>query len=231
MIRSRSGRQLPTRPGLRPTLPAPTSPPVLGLAAPTVQVSDFVSDQPAEPAFIVTQEHVLEGGEAEALWALYEGAIGPLDEVAALRHLDSKDVVLKMFAEPRITKVVGWSGTEPIALGMITKHLELVPETSPAFFQNRFPDRADNDTIFYGIAVLVKPTNRGLSVFSRICIETLQIIAKVGGVMVFDTCQFNRENFAADEIIGHVVSTFPNSSLSVIDQQTWYAAEMSGPLN
>ncbi|MFT6289824.1 MAG: hypothetical protein ACJAR2_000409 [Ilumatobacter sp.] len=203
----------------------------MGLAAPIFQVSDLVAGHEIEPAFTVTHEHVFKGDEAESLWDLYESAIGPLDEVAALRHLDAKEVVMGAFADSRITKVVGWAGNEPIALSMITKHLELVPETSPAFFRNRFPERAEDDTIFYGMAVLVKPTQRGMSMFSRICIEVLSIPAKVGGVMVFDTCKFNRDNFAADEIIGHIVSTFPKSTLSVIDQQTWFAAEMSGPLN
>lgn len=230
VTRSRSGRLLPTRPGLRPTLPAPTAPPVPGLAAPTVQVSDLVSGQPSDPQYSVTHETIVEGAEAEVLWNLYEAAMAPLDEVAAMKHLDSREQIFKVFAQPGIIKVIGWSGDEPVGLGLVTKDLSLVPEASPAFFLNQFPEHAARDRIFYGMAVLVKPTQRGMTMFSRIYIEMWQIPAKEGGVLIFDTCKFNRDNFGADGIIEHIASNFPQSNCSIIDQQTWYAAELPEPL-
>lgn len=72
--------------------------------------------------------------------------------------------------------------------------------------------------------------DRGMTIFSRIYTEMWQIPAKTGGVLVFDTCKFNRDNFGADEIVDHIASRFPRSSWSVLDQQTWYAAELPEPL-
>jgi hypothetical protein len=99
-----------------------------------------------------------------------------------------------------------------------------------SYFANRFPEHAERDAIFYGMAVLVKPTQRGMTMFSRTSIEMWQIPARVGGVLIFDTCKFSRDNFGADDIIGHIAANFPNSNWSVIDQQTWYVAELPEPL-
>jgi len=80
------------------------------------------------------------------------------------------------------------------------------------------------------MAVLVKHTKRDTALFSRIYIEMWQIPARVGGVLIFDTCKFNRDNFGADDIIEHIATNFPKSNWSVIDQQTWFVAELREPL-
>ena len=170
------------------------------------------------------------GSAAAALWHLYERALAPLDEVAAMLHVEDREIVLGAFAHPEMTKVVAYDGTTPVGLGMITNQLDLVTGVSPSYFANRFPEHADHNRIFYGTAVLVDPRQRGMTIFSRIYTEMWQIPAKTGGVLVFDTCKFNRDNFGADEIVDHIASRFPRSSWSVLDQQTWYAAELPEPL-
>ncbi|MGB3735870.1 MAG: hypothetical protein WA964_12990 [Ilumatobacter sp.] len=201
-----------------------------GLPAPTVSTSELAAAQPAPAQFSITTEHEVGGDVAEALWALYQETMEPLDQVAAMKHLEERDVMFGRFADPGIIKVIGWDGTEPVGLGLITNDFSLVGEISSEFFANRYPQHAERDAIFYGMAVLVKPTQRGMTMFSRIYIEMWQIPARVGGVLIFDTCKFNRDNFAADEIIGHIAANFPNSEWSVIDQQTWYVAELPEPL-
>lgn len=227
---TRSGRPIPTRPGIRPAFPAPTSPPVPGLPSPTVSAAEVIAARPVAPVITYVHEHVVTGVAADALWELYVRALAPLDEVAAMLHVESRAIVQESFEHPDMIKVVAYDGLEPVGLGMITNRLELVTGVSPAFFANRFPEHADRNRIYYGTAVLVDPRQRGMTVFSRIYTEMWQIPARTGGVLIFDTCKFNRDIFGADEIVDHIAGRFPNSSWSVIDQQSWYAAELPEPL-
>ncbi len=228
--RNRAIKPIPTRPGVRPTLPPPTTGPVSGLPTPTMSTSELLSATPQASQLSLTSETEVVGEDAEALWNLYVEAMEPLDQVAALLHLEERELLLRRFADPGITKVIGWDGSEPVGLGLITNDFGLVDDISADFFANQFPEAAECDALFYGMAVLVKPTQRGLSMFSRIYIEMWQIPARVGGVLIFDTCKFNRDNFGADDIIEHIASNFPNAKTSVIDQQTWFAAELPEPL-
>ncbi len=229
ITRTRSGRPIPTRPGLRSIFPAPVSPPVAGLASPTVPAADVVASRPT-PVITYVHEAAVTGAAADALWDLYQRALAPLDEVAAMLHVEDRDVVLSAFAHPEMTKIVAYDGTTPIGLGMITKRLELVTGVSQSFFANQFPEHADHDRIFYGTAVMVDPRQRGMTIFSRIYTEMWQIPARIGGVLIFDTCRFNRDNFGADDIVDHIAARFPRSSWKVIDQQSWYAAELPEPI-
>ena len=228
---TRTGKPIPTRPGLRPTLPQPDErAPVDGLPAASVSTSELTTAQPATLAFSLSTETEVTGEVAESLWGLYKETMEPLDQVAAMKHLEPYELMMQRFANPGITKVIGWEGDEPVGLGLITNDFTLVGEVSPEFFANRFPEHAERDAIFYGMAVLVKPTQRGMTMFSRIYIEMWQIPARVGGVLIFDTCKFNRDNFGADGIVEHIAANFPNSNWSVLDQQTWYVAELPEPL-
>ena len=228
--RTRSGRPIPTRPGFRPTFPAPTSPPVAGLASPTVSAAEVVVRHASPPVITYVHEVSVTGVAADALWDLYERALSPLDEIAAMLHVEDRELVLEAFAHPEMIKVVAYDGTTPVGLGMITNRLELVTGVSPSFFANQFPEHADRDRIYYGTAVMVDPTQRGMTIFSRIYTEMWQIPAHTGGVLIFDTCRFNRDNFGADDIVDHIAARFPRSSWSVIDQQSWYAAELPEPV-
>ena len=97
-----------------------------------------------------------------------EAVMEPLDQVAAVKHLELREVMMQRFGDPGITKVVGWDGNEPVGLGLLTNDFSLVREISPEFFANRFPERAERDAILYGMAVLVKPIQRGMTMFSRL---------------------------------------------------------------
>jgi hypothetical protein len=133
---TRTGKPIPTRPGVRPMLPAPAvAEPVDGLAAPTVSTGELVAGQPVAAQFSISTETEVVGEDAETLWALYEAVMGPLDQVAAMKHLESREVMMQRFADPGITKVVGWDGNEPVGLGLLTNDFSLVGEVSPELFR------------------------------------------------------------------------------------------------
>lgn len=178
----------------------------------------------------VTRELVIVGDAAEAIWEMYEEAFVPLDELAAQRHLWSKEEVLAELGDPRIVKYVGWSGDRPAGLAMITNHLELVPMISPAFLRRRFPEYAARNAIFYGIVIFVRPSHRGRTLFARLGSHMGQETALHGGVVLFDVCNHNREEHAVDDNLGRLAVPFKNSSMSLVDQQSWFAIELPEPL-
>lgn len=213
----------------RPTLPPPATPRIDGLPAPVVSTSELASAGRSSQ-LSVSEETVIDGPVADALWDIYAESMGPLDQLAAMKQLETKELTLARFANPEITKIVGWDGDEPVGLGLITQNMDLVGDVSSDFFANTYPDHAARDAIYYGMSVLVKPTQRGLTMFSKIYVAMWQIPAKADGVLIFDVCKFNRDVVGADQIIETIAGNFPKSKWSVIDQQTWFAAELPEPL-
>lgn len=179
----------------------------------------------------VTRELVIEGAAAEAIWEMYEEAFTPLDELAAQRHLWTREEVLAELANPAIVKFVGWNGDHPVGLAMITNELELVPMISPAFLRRRFPEQAARNAIFYGIVIFVRPGYRAQTLFVRLGALMAQETALHRGVVLFDVCSYNREQKRVDEGLGRIASPFPNSNMTLVDQQSWFAVELPEPLD
>ena len=170
------------------------------------------------------------GSVAEDLWEAYRSNFEPLSTLAMLRHFHSREEMLAEFANPNIVKIVGWQEGKPVGLAMVTNSIDEVPQISPDFLRASYPDHAKNDTIFFGILVMVSPTLRGLTLFSRLYLELWQIPARAGGVLVYDICDFNRVTFDADKLSQRIADNFPDSSLKILDRQTWYVAELPKPI-
>ncbi|NND74214.1 MAG: hypothetical protein HKN44_04335 [Ilumatobacter sp.] len=220
------------RPDRRPSIVPPTrvvlpSPPEAGPAS----ARTIGERHPASPELSVTVESVITGEDAEKLWDTYYVNFAPLGELAFLQHVFSRDEIIGELANPRITKIVGWAGTEPVGMGMVTNDLESVPQISPDFLRARYPDHAARGGIYYGILVAVSPQQRGLTLFNRIYTELWQVAAKAGGILAFDICQFNREAFDTDALVERIASNFPDGRVAVADQQTWYIAELPNPID
>lgn len=179
----------------------------------------------------VTRQLVLDGDVAEAIWEMYEEAFAPLDELAAQRHLWAREEVLAELANPTIVKFIGWSGDRPVGLAMITNELELVPMISPAFLRRRFPEHAARNAIFYGIVIFVRAGFRGKTLFARLGALMGQETALHQGVALFDVCSYNREHGAIDDNLGRLAVPFRNSSMTLVDQQTWFAIDLPEPLD
>ena len=174
----------------------------------------------------VSRELAVTGERAEMLWQMYEHAFAPLEELAMQQHLWSREEVLAELADERIVKFVGWSDDRPVGLGMITRHLDLVPMISPTFLRRRFPEQAERDAIFYGIMIFVRPDYRGKTMFARLGTHMAEETAQAGGVVLFDVCSFNRDNGSLDQNLGRLARPFPRSSMSMVDQQSWFAVEL-----
>lgn len=184
-----------------------------------------------EPAPVrVSVERVIAGDIADELWRQYWANFAPLRSLAVQKQHSDRDEFLALLADPDIITYVGWEGSRPVGMAMITNSLEAVPELSPDFLRARFPEQAARDAIYVGIYVMVDPEHRGITLFHRLYMECWQLAARARGVLVVDTCEFNRTTFDTDELARRIGEGFPNCTVSVLDRQTWYAAELPEPL-
>ncbi|MCU1390164.1 MAG: hypothetical protein JWL72_3502 [Ilumatobacteraceae bacterium] len=213
-----------------PLAPADAAEPTILLAPPETAAGSIIDNHRAAPPVLITHETTVTGATAEALWEAYYANFKPLGPLAILQHCYPQEVVMAEFANPRITKIVGWQDGIPVGLAMVTNSLEDVPQISPEFLRAAYPEHAARNSIFFGILVMVAPGVRGLTLFSRLSIELWQIPAEAGGVLVYDVCDFNRITFDAATLSQRIADNFPQSSLKVIDRQTWYAAELPNPI-
>lgn len=170
------------------------------------------------------------GESAEKLWEAYHHNFEPLEDLAVLQHLYTREEMLEEFANPNIHKIVGWQGGVPVGLAMVTNSLEDVPQISPRFLRRRYPEHAARNAIYFGILVMVSPGVRGLTLFSRLSTELWQVAARDGGVLVWDVCDFNRLTFDAETLAKRIADNFPRSSVDVLDRQTWFVAELPEPI-
>lgn len=226
--RTRNGRSAPTVRPVQfppPRPPAPTAP-----APPEPTTGSILETHRAAPPVRITHETVITGESAERLWECYHANFEPLEPLAILQHLYTRDEMLEEFANPRIQKIVGWQDSTPVGLAMVTNSLDDVPQISPRFLRERYPEHARRDAIYFGILVMVSPDHRGLTLFNRLYLELWQIPARAGGVLVFDICDFNRESFDTDTLTQRIADNFPRSNVGVLDRQTWYVAELPEPL-
>ncbi len=190
----------------------------------------IIEQHPVASRIEITHELTITGQHAESLWKAYEENFGPLQDLAMLRHVDTRDEMLAQLANPRIVKIVGWRGDEPVGLAMVTNSLEDVTEISPQFLRARFPEHAARNAIYFGTLVMVSQPLRGRTLFSRLTTELWQIPANAGGVLIYDVCEFNRTTFDTDLVSQRIADNFPRSRVQVVDRQTWYAAELPEPI-
>src|SRR6056297_3536891 len=99
--------------------PADLDAPIVEESAPrtapsTSGTSARVLEQPTAPLISVTFESVVVGDVAESLWQAYRANFEALEELAILQHMFPREEVLAEFADPSITKIVGWEGDTPV---------------------------------------------------------------------------------------------------------------------
>ena len=230
-------RSTPTgAPPIRHVAPA-TTPGAAGRrlrTAPIALVPPPGSVKPAPASDIdpitITFETVITDGTAERLCEIQLASFEPLAELAIQKQTGSRDELLDVFADPAFIKIVAWQRGLPVGLGVVTNAIDEIAEISPQFLRSKYPDHAARDAIYVGIYVTVAEQHRGVTLFSRISTEMWQIVAKAAGVLVYDVCEFNRAVFGADQLSLQLASAFPHSSVTTVDRQTWYVAELPEPI-
>jgi hypothetical protein len=206
-------------PAVRPDLPQPPAP---GRSS----TAEIVEAPPVD----ITHETVIVGPDAELLWQHYWASFEPLTELSVQKQHSDHDEMSELFANPRVLKIVGREAGRPVGFAMITNSLDDVPELSPRFLRRRYPEHAARDAIYVGVYVVVAPEHRGITLFHRLYLDCWQLVANNAGVLVVDTCEFNRQAFDTDALANRVARAFPNSTVAELDRQTWYAMELPEPM-
>lgn len=178
----------------------------------------------------ISHETIVTGPLAAALWAEYYEAFSPLEELALLCHLYSRETFDALLQNPNIVKIVGWQDEKPVGLSMVTNHLELVPQISPKFLRRRYPEQAERNAIFFAIMLFVSTGLRSRTLFARLSVSTCQLTAASAGVIVMDVSDHILKTHAWDTKLQTVASMYRGADLARIDDQSYWAVTLPEPL-
>jgi hypothetical protein len=200
------------------------------LAQPPAPGRSSTADIVEAPPVDITHETVIVGDDADVLWRHYWANFEPLTELSVQKQHSDREEMIELLANPRVLKIVGREAGRPVGFAMITNSLDDVPELSPRFLRRRYPEHAARNAIYVGVYVVVAPEHRGITLFHRLYLDCWQLVANNAGVLVVDTCEFNRQAFDTDALANRIARAFPNSTVAELDRQTWYAMELPEPM-
>jgi hypothetical protein len=135
----------------------------------------------------ITIAYDLVGDLAETAWELYLEQFRELDGIALQRHLMTRP---EFFYLCRLSAVQKWlvhaSDGTLIGLATYSNNLSAMPLVSPTYFQRRWPEQFEQETIWYCGFVCVDSPDR--SVFPALIRAMYDQAAKHGGVIALDYC-------------------------------------------
>lgn len=166
----------------------------------------------------IAEEHVA------GFYELYAAAFGPLQTLAAARHMLSAEEFAAEMADERIDKYVAWNDAgEPVAMTTFTADLSAVPWISPMFYAFRYPDEAARGALFYLGYALVDRTRADSSTYPAMTQRIVERVGAVRGVCIFDVCAYNNGRSVGrlwEKTVSRGVA-----KVEAIDTQTYYAVD------
>ncbi len=186
-----------------------------------------------------TREPVITGETAEMFFGLYSRAFEPLKTHAAARQVLTRDEFFENMADPRVDKYVAReSGSAPVGVTTLTKHLEAVPWISAEYFAARYPEEWSRNAVYYLGFTLCQPLNRdgGLvrgaqeeasALASTRFLEALiqsgiEPLVAEGAVIAYDFCTYNSEVLHLSDRISDVLTRYSTVHAEVLDTQVYY---------
>lgn len=182
------------------------------------------------PTRVVRLTHVPED-LAEQFLAVYSAAFAPLATRSAARQALTDDEFREEMSDARVTKFVAFDEHGKAgSMAIVATDLSLVPWISVPYYAQRFPEHYARGAIYYVNAVVVRPDRQG-GPWSKVVLEELyRFVAENRAVMAFDCCGYNVDvvklvdtTIRSSHRIAHVEET-------ELDQQRYYAFDMSGGL-
>lgn len=164
---------------------------------------------------------------AEPLWELYEDAFGPLRPKAAARQFLTREEFDEELVDNRITKYVAWQDENPVGLATLTRELATIPWISPEFYQERYPEHAARNAVFYLGFVLVRPELKASRTFHRLMEVVTDLVAVESGVIGYDICHFNNATLRFSQRIESFVHRRQQASFDRVDTQEYYVLDLT----
>ena len=175
----------------------------------------------------VTIEKEVDYVTARRYYELYRATFGELEAFAVARQLLNEAEFLAEMLDPRVHKYVAWDDEEQ-AIGMttLTSDLETVPWIEPGYFAHRYPDHYARGAVYYLGFTLVHPDHRGAGVFKAMIEHMVDTALTQSIIFAWDMCLANDAGGFGGGA-GRLLQSLTNGTVQSIDQQTYYATEMS----
>lgn len=160
---------------------------------------------------------------------VYRAAFAPMATRAAARQSLTDDEFRAEMRDPRVTKLVAVDGTgEPGSLVLVATDLAAVPWISQAYYAARFPEHHARGAVFYVNAVVVRPDRQGGPWARAVLEELYRFVAEHRAVMAFDCCAYNVDVVRLVDATARVAAEVAHVETVELDQQRYYAFDMSG---
>ena len=172
---------------------------------------------------VITHDAEVDDATAEKLYAIYQDAFGPLQSLSAARQVLHHDEFFEIIEDPRVFKVLGWRGGEPVAVAALTNTLETVPWISPEYYRRLYPEHAARNAIYYLPLAFVGPARRGEHLLDQLLVDIAERLIALDAVCGYDLCAYNNHTFAFADRIESALQTVTAIDAGVLDTQTFYA--------
>lgn len=176
----------------------------------------------------LTVHRAVSASYAERLWCLYESCMRPVSGEAALEHFYDRAVFDSLVRSESVATLIAEEGDVLVGASLVTNDLNLVPQISPAFFRGLYPSHAARDALYYGIVVFADG-RRGAVLSGRLMTETGQLVAREGGVLLFDVCDRKRSSLGIDKHASNIARWYPSASIDCVDRQSFFAITLPAP--
>lgn len=178
----------------------------------------------------VTVETDIDPGTAEAYYQLYLTAFGRLKVRAAGRQVLHRHEFMCEMTDDRVWKYVAWSEDgNPVGLSTLTRHLDLIPWISAAYFAEKYPDHARRNAIYYLGFSLVNSPQRRSHVFDDMISAVVERLVDDRAVCGYDICAYNDQALRLGYNIESLLMRRAEVHVEAIDRQTYYSASFIGP--
>lgn len=162
--------------------------------------------------------------------ALYAETFAPLATRAVARQVLHREEFVEEMADPRVMKYVARDPAgEVVGLTTLTRDLETVPWISPQYFAAHYPEHTARDAVFYLGFTLVAPQHRRTHVFQAMIEEVVALVRDERGVCGWDVCAYNEQVLGFSTMIGALLHSHADCTVSEVDAQTYSVVEMHGP--
>jgi len=160
---------------------------------------------------------------AEDAWKLYLEAFDPLRRTAVQRHVMYPDEFDAVMADPRVDKYLIYDDQGKLqGLGTITNHIRSMPLVSPEYFEDRWPERSAQGSVYYIGFVGVHPDAHGSGIFGELVHAMTTMVAACDGIAVLDVCRHNMQKLHLPRMISILASSWaPHVQMVDLDAQTY----------
>lgn len=158
-------------------------------------------------------------------WDLYEESFGPLRIRAAARQVLTESEFAAELSNPQVWKYVAVDASGQLAgLTTLTDDVSTMPWISPEYFEHRYPEEWQRNSVFYVGITLVRPDMRSDRVWAMMAKYVGQRVAAAGGVLGYDICSHNDQDRSLGRATAKVLNTVAPFEVAAVDLQTYYVA-------